>query len=237
MRLEYRRAETGLMMEIDYPENYKKGDSFPSIFWVYGGGWLKGNIEMLDAYCERYLKQGYIFIRPQYRVGYINNTNVSDCVEDVVKAFRYLLDNAENLGVDTTRLIGAGISAGGHLAAMLECGDYGFSGTFKAMMFYSPVLDTSPEGYENKRVGSSWREISPLHNFKNSFPPFMICAADTDQAVPFKGTEEFCKKAEKAGIKHMLKIFHGENHGLSLNPESQPRMMEYFDEFLRNMKI
>ena len=236
MRFEFLKiGEISLEMDILYPGNYEEGKSYPTIYWIFGGGWLKGEIEQNDFFADYYAKKGYIVVRPEYRVGRVHGTTVYECISDSIAGVKYLLENAERLGIDTDRLIGAGNSAGGHLIAMMECGGYGLNGTFKALLLKNPVIDTSPEGYGNDRIPGDFREISPLHLLKKDFPQFILIHGSDDTTVPYKGAAAFCEKADKLGIKNKFITFDGEVHGMKKYPESKTKMREYFYEFMQEI--
>ena len=48
--------------------------------------------------------------------------------------------------------------------------DTGVSCVPNALVLHFPVIDTSLEGYGNKKIGERWQEISPLHRVRPGVP-------------------------------------------------------------------
>ena len=110
----------------------------------------------------------------QYRL-YKAGTEVSvfECVKDARSAVRYVRAHATELGIDPQKFVVNGASAGGHLAAATalfafdEAGeDVSISCAPNALMLFSPVIDTSEDGYGNAKVGGRWEELSPAHRVR-----------------------------------------------------------------------
>mgnify|MGYP002021636834 CR=1 FL=1 len=66
---------------------------------------------------------------------------------------------------DPNKVVAAGGSAGGHVAACtgtvtgFESGELKFSSVPAALILFNPVCDTSPSGYGNNRLGKNWKKI------------------------------------------------------------------------------
>jgi acetyl esterase/lipase len=99
--------------DLYLPDSAKK--PMPLIIWIHGGGWdggYKGWIEI------PYLaKLGYAIAIVEYRFSRVAPfpAQVLDCNEAVY----YLWKNAKKYGLDTSRFVIGGGSAGGHLAALI----------------------------------------------------------------------------------------------------------------------
>jgi acetyl esterase/lipase len=61
--------------------------------------------------------RGIIAFCPDYRVKSRNATTPFESVMDAKSAMRYLKSHGSELGIDTSRIVASGGSAGGHLAA------------------------------------------------------------------------------------------------------------------------
>jgi len=95
-----------------------KGASGPGVLHVHGGGYVMGSADMGAQTDAAYVTQlGAVVISVDYRLA--PETPHPGPVEDCYAALRWLYDNANELGVDRTRIAVTGESAGGGLAAAL----------------------------------------------------------------------------------------------------------------------
>jgi len=88
----------------------------PCIYWVHGGGMITGNrFSNLDIPLAWLESLGAVIVTIDYRLApeATGSTLVGDCYQGLV----WLTENAAELGIDPTRIIVAGASAGGGLAA------------------------------------------------------------------------------------------------------------------------
>ena len=88
----------------------------PAILYLHGGGWVMGSLEGYDL-VSRYFcaRSGCVVVVPDYRLA--PEHRFSAGLEDAVAAFRWLARDATGLGIDPARLVIAGDSSGGNLAA------------------------------------------------------------------------------------------------------------------------
>ncbi len=91
-------------------------DRQPAVVYFHGGGWVLGNLDSHDALCRRLaFESKCTVISVDYRLSPEHRFPVP--LEDCYSATRFVLEHAEELGVDPDRLAVAGDSAGGNLAA------------------------------------------------------------------------------------------------------------------------
>jgi acetyl esterase len=90
----------------------------PAILWLHGGGWSLGNLDAYDPPC-RFLaaRGGCVVVAVDYRQAPENRFPAG--LDDCLAAWRWLTTSTDQLGVDATRLVVAGDSTGGNLAAVL----------------------------------------------------------------------------------------------------------------------
>jgi acetyl esterase/lipase len=91
----------------------------PLVLFVHGGGWKRGSKSnaMGRAMPGHMLAQGYAFASIDYRL--VPAATVEQQAADVAAALAYLLKRADELGIDRSRVVLTGHSAGAHLVALV----------------------------------------------------------------------------------------------------------------------
>ena len=94
----------------------------PVIIVAFGGSFVAGSKEDVAFACEVFAKLGYVAIAPDYRVGfffpssYTTSSAVMRGAHDLKACVRYLyksvIDDGNPWGIDTTRIMIGGVSAG-----------------------------------------------------------------------------------------------------------------------------
>ena len=93
----------------------KKAVSNKVIVWVHGGGWNAGNPGIFDFVGQRIAGEGYHMISVGYR---LSPKYKYPCqVRDVCKAYNKAMDFLKEKGVDTSKVVVAGPSAGASAGA------------------------------------------------------------------------------------------------------------------------
>jgi len=83
--------------------------------WIHGGAWKYGNRKSPGLMWQ--LGRGYALASIEYRL--TGQGVFPDHIIDCKDALVFLKDNADSYGYDSKRIIAAGDSAGGHLAALM----------------------------------------------------------------------------------------------------------------------
>lgn len=87
------------------------------IFWVHGGGWNAGSPKFFDYVGQRMAKEGYRMISAGYR---LSPKHKYPCqIKDVCNCYNAALKYLSDKGVDTSKVIVAGPSAGAHLTSIM----------------------------------------------------------------------------------------------------------------------
>jgi acetyl esterase len=90
----------------------------PCLVFFHGGGWVIGNLDSHDVVCRKLADEGQlIVISVDYRLA--PEHKFPAAVEDAIAATKWIADNAKRLGIDASRLLVGGDSAGGNLAAVV----------------------------------------------------------------------------------------------------------------------
>lgn len=98
------------------PKNVK--EALPVIFDIHGGGFIfKSSPHHIDLAKEYALKTRKAVIYPDYRLAY--NTTFGTTFSDCLDSYKFILNNADFLKIDTNKIDIIGDSAGGYLALLL----------------------------------------------------------------------------------------------------------------------
>jgi acetyl esterase/lipase len=91
----------------------------PLFVFVHGGGWRQGDKRNATGAekVEHFTARGFAFASINYRL--VPGAKVEDQAQDVADAIGYLVQHAGELGIDASRIVLAGHSAGAHLSALV----------------------------------------------------------------------------------------------------------------------
>ncbi len=212
---------TKLFMDIYYPVQFDSSKAYPAIVFFYGGGWNHGSINQFEPHAKYFSKRGLVCFLVDYRTKNKNNTTPFESLKDAKSAIRFIREHSAEFNIDTTKIIAAGGSAGGHLAASTalinhyneETDDLSLSCVPNALLLFNPVIDNSPGGYGYERVGEEYQNFSPLHNIKKGAPPTIILLGTKDKLIPVETVEYYKKVMENIGSRCDLKLYEGADHG------------------------
>jgi acetyl esterase/lipase len=89
----------------------------PTVVWIHGGAWISGGKEIVAPYLRILAAEGYRTIGLNYTIS--PEATYPTAIRQLGAALGYIRDHAEELGVDATRIVLAGDSAGAQLASQL----------------------------------------------------------------------------------------------------------------------
>lgn len=223
-----------------------EGADRSAIVFFFGGGWVGGSVQQFFPHCRHLAALGMVAISAEYRVRSRHGTTPFECVADGKSAIRYLRMHATELGLDPDRIVAAGGSAGGHVAACTatidaydeEGEDTSVSSKPNALVLFNPVVDTTRLGYGANRFKDDPRTLSPVHHVTGGLPPTIIFHGTADTTVPFENVERFCRKMHAAGNDCTLVPFADKKHGFfndgrDEDNRSYHETVAHMDEFLR----
>jgi len=96
----------------------KTGTLAPCLVFFHGGGWVIGDLETHDVVCRKLAVEGeQMVISIDYRLA--PEHKFPAAVDDAITATKWVATNAQKLGVDASRIVVGGDSAGGNLAAVV----------------------------------------------------------------------------------------------------------------------
>ena len=186
-------GDVSVRLHVFKPSGWKAGDRRPALIDFFGGGWTHGTPKQAAGWSKWAADQGMVGIAPDYRVKNRFGTSPLEAVSDGRAALRWVEDNAAQLGIDPTKIVVVGSSAGGHLALWTAIAhtppgsDPKLAPTVKpvALILLSAVSDTSvASGYTPSRFGENATALSPVHQLDAQMPPMLVFHGDADTTVP-----------------------------------------------------
>lgn len=219
----------------------------PVLFWMHGGGYVLGTPHQDMTFIERLLARFDIVVATvDYRLA--PDHPYPAPLDDCHAALSWLVDNAEDLGVDTTRVMIGGQSAGGGLAAALvqRTVDQGPVKPIFQVLVY-PMLDAmtvarKDDGGTGNFIWTSssnrygWQSYLGSDPTSGNYPSYAVSAARTDlsglqPAWLGVGTLDlfhaedvaYVRRLKQAGVDCELYEVDGAYHAFNvLCPDSEP---------------
>lgn len=220
-KVKYKQAGPAeLKLHIFRPAKNRNQQAAPAIVFFFGGGWKHGTPVQFYPECRHFAQLGFVAISAEYRISSVHGTTPFDAVADGKSAIRWIRSHAADLGVDPDRIVGAGASAGGQVAAAaaLVTGlddprdKPAVSPRPDALLLWYPVIDNGPDGYGPPEVKARYKEFSPFHQDLEKAPPTLILLGTRDAYLSTKRAGEFQNAMRAAGRQCEVKWFEGAVH-------------------------
>ena len=230
--------EAPVRVRIYRPEN--REGPLPLLLYIHGGGYLTGIPEMSADYIEKFIETRHcVVIAPDYRKALTNPfpAGFDDCYNTLLWAIR----EAETLGVVSDKVMVAGHSAGGGLAAAvtLKARNTGDVDIAFQMPIYPMIDDQQPDDPERAIDAPAWNTITNrfgwncylagLHCIGEDIPSYAAPARNNDYSgfpptITFVGdlepffweTEAYVKALRENGVDVAYKLFKGCFHGFDM---------------------
>lgn len=122
------------------------------VVWFHGGGWVTGSVAAADRPCRAIAAaSGCVVVSVEYRLAPENPFPAP--VEDCLAATAWLAGHARELGADPERLVVAGDSAGGNLAAAvaLLARERGGPVPARQVLVYPALAPPDPDAHPSHR--------------------------------------------------------------------------------------
>ena len=141
----------------------------PGLLYIHGGGFTMGNLETEDVHCRYIVEEvGCVVVSVDYRLAPEHPFPAAP--EDCYAALTWLADNAESLGIDSSRIGVRGGSAGGGLCAAvaLMARDRKQVKLIFQMPLYGCLDDrhTTPSSYQMADAEMLWGRPASLLGWK-----------------------------------------------------------------------
>lgn len=253
-----------LFLDLYLPVSHE--GRIPVVLWVHGGGWATGSKD--DA---KDLEMGPWLARAGYAVASIDYRLAPSSVFpaqiiDCKTAVRWLRAHAAQYELDPDRIGASGMSAGGHLVALLgTSGDTtafvseeypGFSSAVCATCDWFGPTDLSAVtadgasvyseqvrpiitrflGAETSSVPARSAQANPLTYITPNDPPFLILHGDKDPIVPLSQSQLLDAALRKAGVNSTLFVVPGGWHGF-WSEEANTTFIDFLDRHVKHSAV
>lgn len=155
-----RHADRTLDMDVYRPKG--AWGKLPAIVCIHGGGWWKGNRTNHAHVAQTLAARGYVAATISYRLS--GEAPFPAAIQDCKSAVRFLRANADEFGIDENHMGAIGLSAGGHLTALLatsagvqELEDEGENSNYS-----SAIQAAVPMGAQTDLLSERTRKISAM---------------------------------------------------------------------------
>lgn len=196
----------------------------PLVILIHGGGWTGGCREQYIRTCVPLAEAGIAAATVGYRL--LPEAAWPEMPYDVLRGAAYLVEHAEELGIDATRAVTWGSSAGGHLALMLQVwrdkwvgeGVVSAAPQIIGTLAQCPVVvfpKPTPDKINRREMmnGHPHEEVSPAHVDPALFKSVLTVQGDADEITPLAGAREFTERLAGAGVDARLEVIPGAGHG------------------------
>ena len=229
-------GDRALAMDIYRPKD--AWGQLPAVVCIHGGGWTKGNRTSHAKVAQALAARGYVAATISYRLS--GEAPFPAAIQDCKAAVRFLRANAKEYGIDSSNIGAIGLSAGGHLTALLatsngvkelegEGGNSNFSSAIQAAVPMGAQTDLLSQRIREiskiKERGHIWRQFlggaqedkeetyrlaSPLHHLDKNDPPCWFLTGEKDD--PSTHADKLRKRMKEFGVQSRLTVIKDAPH-------------------------
>ena len=171
----------------------------PLVMLIHGGAFYYGSRkdEAITLWCKHLASLGYVAVSIDYRIGFqptlvgIERAGYR-AVQDAHAAMRYLVQNNEHLGIDTSMMFAGGSSAGAITALnLMYMNDTTRPSTSYAGFLKEDLGNLESSGnriqctFDLKGVVDMWGAISDIHLMDGNTKPVIALHGNIDNIVPY----------------------------------------------------
>lgn len=207
----------GARERLDYFEAREPGS--PLAVFYHGGAWTRHAKELFGYPALSLIPNGFAFASVEFDL--VPQVRLETQVAQAQAAFAWLVNNAERLGHDPTRIFVMGHSSGAHLAAMVITTDWKaklgrptpVAGGVLASGLYDlePVQLSARNSYLDLTTKQAWT-LSPVHRLPSAPCPLVVAwgEAELDEfrrqsrslATAWRRKDGACNAFELPGANH-----------------------------------
>jgi acetyl esterase/lipase len=225
--LPYAERPTGRLF-LDFYRSGRAGPS-PCVVVVHGGGWESGDARQLPELNSELAARGYAVAAVTYRLAPVSKWPAPK--EDVLAAIAFLKAKAKELGLDPTKFVLLGRSAGAQIAQVAAyekspspvralVSMYGPADMNLAYKYAeeddilkSPALIRNYMGGPPEALPAVYRSASGLEFVSPASPPTLIVHGRRDELVWYEQSRRLSERLGAKGVPHFLMSLDFATHG------------------------
>jgi acetyl esterase len=211
------------------------GGLAPGLVFFHGGGWVIGDLDTHDVVCRKLADEGELIVIPvDYRRA--PEHKFPAAVDDAITATKWVADHSRQIGVDASRLMVGGDSAGGNLAAVVALAARDGKGpAIAGQVLIYPATDFAMTHASHREPETSillthsvirwfcdhylngaadvhdWRASPARASTLTGLPPAYVLTAGAD---PLRDEgDEYARSLKRAGVPVTYRHFPGQFHG------------------------
>lgn len=227
------RSSPPLTVEVGSPET---AGLHPGLLWLHGGGYMIGSASMdalrLQAWAARF---DCVTVSVEYRLAPEDPFPAAH--DDAMDALGWLVERSDELGIDLSRIVVAGASAGGGLAAgvVLAARDRGIP--LAGQLLFYPMIDDRQQTASSHWDAPVWPPTANTFGWRaylgdlygGDVPAYAAPARATDvRGLPrsllivggadgfYDETVAYASRLAHAGVPTDLRVYAGAPHGFDL---------------------
>ena len=226
----YAEKEGYRFLEVDVYRPAEQEGPLPLVHYIHGGGWRVSSRQRTPRetrswttnFFEQIVEAGFVVASGDYRLS--GEALFPAAIEDTADAVRFLRDNADRFGIDATRVVLFGASAGGYLAAAVGLGQaidpvQGIV-CWYPMTDFSALADDDPaSGYPSLWLGGRLSSVPDLVEqgrvprlARVDAPPVLLQHGTADTMAPFDQSVRLHDALTAVGAPVTLERFEGAEH-------------------------
>jgi acetyl esterase len=205
------------------------------LVFFHGGGWVIGDLDSHDVVCRKLADEGELMVvSVDYRLA--PEHKFPAAVDDAIASTKWIAENAKQFGIDASRLMVGGDSAGGNLAAVVAISARDGNGPdIAGQLLIYPAIDFAMTHPSHKEPETSillthsvirWfsdhylNGAADVHDWRASparaktligLPPAYVLTAGAD---PLRDEgDEYARRLKEAGVAVTHRTFPGQFHG------------------------
>jgi acetyl esterase len=218
------------------PTRLRKANGLaPGLVFFHGGGWVIGDLDSHDVVCRKLADEGELMVvSVDYRLA--PEHKFPAAVDDAIASTKWIAENAKQFGIDASRLMVGGDSAGGNLAAVVAISARDGNGPdIAGQLLIYPAIDFAMTHPSHKEPETSillthsvirWfsdhylNGAADVHDWRASparaktligLPPAYVLTAGAD---PLRDEgDEYARRLKEAGVAVTHRTFPGQFHG------------------------
>ena len=201
-----------LKLHVFLPEGYAEAEKLPVFVIFHGGSWRAGEASWHYADCEYWASRGMVAVSVDDRLKDRDSVKVPlECVKDAKSVVRYLRKNASELKVDPDKIVVAGGSAGGQLAAAVssistpetndDAYDLSISPDANVSVLFNPYFKCA-------------ESLSPPYHVEKGDPATITFLGDKDPAITVESLKDYHDSLLANEIDSEYYVGVGGKHGL-----------------------